>query len=70
MQVLKEKNRIAESGEGTREMVLEEVKEKEVVVEETVRVLERKEKEEEKKIERKALRVGSEGEQVREMQVS
>lgn len=71
--MLKEKNRIAESGERTRELVLEEVKEeeeeeKEVVVEEVVRVLERKEKELEKKIERKALRVGSEGEQVREMQ--
>ncbi|XP_022761927.1 protein disulfide isomerase pTAC5, chloroplastic [Durio zibethinus] len=68
LQVLKEKNRIAESGESAREMVLEEVKEKEVVVAEGVRVVERKEKEEEKKIERKALRVGSEGEQVREMQ--
>ncbi|XVF29156.1 hypothetical protein REPUB_Repub15cG0095600 [Reevesia pubescens] len=69
LQVLKEKNRIAESGESTSEMVLEEVKEKEVVVEEEgVRVLEKKEKEVEKKIERKALRVGSEGEQVREMQ--
>ncbi|KAK6255164.1 hypothetical protein SCA6_016469 [Theobroma cacao] len=68
LQVLKEKNRIADSGESTSEMVLEEVKEKEVVVEEGVRVLERREKEEEKKIERKALRVGSEGEQVREMQ--
>ncbi|OMO93057.1 hypothetical protein CCACVL1_06648 [Corchorus capsularis] len=69
LQVLTEKNRIAENGESTREMVLEEVKEKEVIVEEGVRVLEeRKEKGEEKKIERKALRVGSEGEQVREMQ--
>ncbi|XVF65124.1 hypothetical protein PTKIN_Ptkin09bG0221700 [Pterospermum kingtungense] len=68
LQVLKEKNRIAENGESTREMVLEEVKEKEVVVEEEgVRFLE-KEKEVEKKIERKALRVGSEGDQVREMQ--
>lgn len=70
LQVLKEKNRIADSGESTSEMVLEEVKEKEVVVEEGVRVLARREKEEEKKIERKALRVGSEGEQVREMQVN
>ncbi|KAK8556260.1 hypothetical protein V6N12_002670 [Hibiscus sabdariffa] len=61
LQVLKEKNRIAESGESAREMFLEEVEEKEVVVEEGVRVLE-------KKIERKALRVGSEGDQVREMQ--
>ncbi|XWS35117.1 hypothetical protein CRYUN_Cryun21dG0098700 [Craigia yunnanensis] len=68
LQVLKEKSRIAESGESRREMVLEEVKEKEVVVEEGVRVLERKEKEVEKNIERKALRVGNEGDQVREMQ--
>ncbi|XWS09125.1 hypothetical protein CRYUN_Cryun40dG0059200 [Craigia yunnanensis] len=70
LQVLKEKNRIAESGESIREMVLEEVKEKEVVVEEGFRVLERKEKEVVKKIERKALRVGSEGEQIREMQAT
>ncbi|KAK9029816.1 hypothetical protein V6N11_031261 [Hibiscus sabdariffa] len=65
LQVLKEKNRIAESGESAREMFLEE---KEVVVDEGVRVLEKKEIEVEKKIERKALRVGSEGDQVREMQ--
>ncbi|XVF38035.1 hypothetical protein REPUB_Repub20aG0063100 [Reevesia pubescens] len=69
LQVLKEKNRIAESGESTRELVLEEVEEKEVVLEEEgVRVLERNEKEVEKNKERKALRVGSEGEQVQEMQ--
>ncbi|GMI70005.1 plastid transcriptionally active 5 [Hibiscus trionum] len=68
LQVLTEKNRIAESGESAREMVLEEVKEKELVVDEGVRVLEKKEIEVEKKIERKALRVGSEGDQVREMQ--
>ncbi|KAL1078447.1 hypothetical protein V6Z11_D10G160800 [Gossypium hirsutum] len=68
LQVLKDKNRIAESGESARDMVFEEVKEKEVVVEEGVRVLEKKAKEVEKKIERKTLRVGSEGEQVREMQ--
>ncbi|MBA0813029.1 hypothetical protein Gohar_026918 [Gossypium harknessii] len=68
LQVLKDKNRIAESGESARDMVFEEVKEKEVVVEEGVRVLEKKAKEVEKKIERKTLRAGSEGEQVREMQ--
>ncbi|KAE8668102.1 hypothetical protein F3Y22_tig00112347pilonHSYRG00157 [Hibiscus syriacus] len=66
LQVLKEKGQIAESGESAREMVLEEVKEKEVIVEEGVEILENKENVVQKKIE--TLRVGSEGDQVREMQ--
>lgn len=75
LQVLKDKNSnlIAESGSNLRKLILEEKMDeeevivKDVVVEETARVLERKE---EKRLEkRSALRKGSEGEEVREMQV-
>lgn len=80
LQVLKDKNRIAESGLSANPMVLEgrkrdemdvEQEEKRVVVEE-IRILEREGKvEEEKKSvkkEKRILRTGSEGEEVREMQ--
>lgn len=64
LQVLKEKNLIVETGVSASPMVLEE-KVKEEEVEEVVRVLEKKETKEKRKV----LRKGSEGEEVREMQV-
>lgn len=75
LQALKDKNSnlIAESGSSSREMVLEEKRDeeeevvKEVVVEETARTVGRKEEKRAEK--RSALRKGSEGEEVREMQV-
>ncbi|KAF7837322.1 protein disulfide isomerase pTAC5, chloroplastic isoform X1 [Senna tora] len=74
LQVLKDKNSnlIAESGSSSRNMVLEEKRDeeeetvKEVVVEETITVLDRQE--ERRREKRTALRKGSEGEEVREMQ--
>lgn len=74
LQVLKEKNRIAETGSGPNPIVLGEkiveqpVEEKEVVVEQVVRVVaEEGKKTEEKKT--TTLRMGSEGAEVRAMQV-
>ncbi|KAF4355323.1 hypothetical protein F8388_026593 [Cannabis sativa] len=71
LQILKEKNRIAENGSSSTPMVLEESKipeeEKEVVVvERVVRVSE--EAKEKKKKKRSTLRIGSEGEEVQAMQ--
>lgn len=81
LQVLKEKNRISESGLSTTPMVLEntrefepepeeveEEEEKRVVTEEKVRVSEPV-KEKKKKKKRRTLKVGSEGEDVQAMQV-
>lgn len=84
LQVLKEKNMIAESGTSARELVLEDKPEevKEVVVDEGVRVLEDKQEEvkevvvgggvrlsaETERRKKKVLRKGSEGDDVREMQ--
>ncbi|OAO98943.1 PTAC5 [Arabidopsis thaliana] len=75
LQVLKEKNRISESGlsatpmvlESTREQIVEEVEEEEkrvIIAEEKVRVSEPV-----KKIKRRILKVGSEGDDVQALQV-
>ncbi|KAI9115141.1 hypothetical protein K1719_014154 [Acacia pycnantha] len=74
LQVLKDKNSnlIAESGSSSREMVLEEKRDeeeetvKEVMVQDTARISDRKV--EKRAEDRSALRTGSEGEDVREMQ--
>lgn len=70
LEVLNDKNLIAESGTGPREMILEETREevKEVVVEEAFRVVEKKKQEKEGSRKRKVLRNGNEGDDVREMQ--
>lgn len=69
LQVLKEKSLIAETGSSTSPIVLEEKEEEEeVVVEKVIRVLE----EEGKRVlekKRSTLRKGSEGEEVRALQV-
>ncbi|XP_030508276.2 protein disulfide isomerase pTAC5, chloroplastic [Cannabis sativa] len=72
LQILKEKNRIAENGSSSTPMVLEESKipeeEKEVVVVERVVRVSEEAKEKEKKKKRSTLRIGSEGEEVQAMQ--
>lgn len=71
LQVLKDKSLIAESGSSRRPMALEgkksEEEEKEVVVEKVIRVVDGEGKKLDKK--RSSLRKGSEGEEVRAMQV-
>ncbi|PON63754.1 Peptidoglycan binding-like protein [Parasponia andersonii] len=74
LQVLKEKNRIAETGSVPSPVALEEKKseEEEVVVERVIRVVEeegkKKPEEEKEKKKRNTLRMGSEGAEVRAMQ--
>ncbi|GLT52310.1 hypothetical protein SLA2020_256580 [Shorea laevis] len=70
LQVLKEKNLIAESGTSAREMALEEKSEEvnEMVVEQGIRVLERERRQDGDKMKSKVLRKGSEGDDVQELQ--
>ncbi|XP_062109107.1 protein disulfide isomerase pTAC5, chloroplastic isoform X1 [Humulus lupulus] len=70
LQILKEKNRIAETGSSATPMVLEEnksVEKEEVVVERVIRVVEEESKKMKEK-KRSTLRMGSEGEEVQAMQ--